>query len=87
MISCDKGQITIEGYKNTIMAELTSLVRALIEDDGKPVLTEEELDKCVDMAKMSDEEIDDDIKSMVDSMSPEQLLGALISTLADLKDM
>lgn len=87
MISCDKGQITIEGYKTTIMAELTSLVRALIEDDGKPVLTKDEVDKCVDLAKMSDEEIDDDMKSMIDSMSPEQLLGALLGTLADLKDM
>lgn len=35
MISCDKGQITIEGRKNTIMAELTSLVHALIADDGE----------------------------------------------------
>lgn len=87
MISCDKGQITIEGRKTTIMAELTSLVRALIEDDGEQVLTEEELDKCIDLAKMSDEEIDDGIKSMAVKMSPEQLLGALFDTLADLKDM
>ena len=84
MISCDKGQITIEGYKPSIMAELTSLVHALIEDDGKQVLTEEELDKCIDMAKMSDEEIDDDIDSMIDEMSPEQLLRALIGTLEDI---
>lgn len=35
MISCDKGQITIEGRKDRIMAELTSLVHALIEDDGE----------------------------------------------------
>ena len=87
MISCDKGQITIEGYKTKIMAELTSLVHALIEDDGEQVLTKEELDTCIDMAKMSEEELDDGIKSMADKMSPEQLLGALISTLADLKDM
>ena len=87
MISCDKGQITIEGRKDRIMAELTSLVHALIEDDGEQVLTKEELDKCVDMAKMSEEELDNSIKSMADKMSPEQLLGALISTLADLKDM
>ena len=87
MISCDKGQITIEGYKPSIMAEFTSLAHALIDDDGEQVLTKEELDKCVDMAKMSEEEFDDGIKSMADKMSPEQLLGALISTLADLKDM
>ena len=87
MISCDKGQITIEGRKTEIMAELTSLVHALIEDDGEQVLTEEELDKCIDMAKMSDEELDDGITSMADKMSPEQLLGALFDTLADLKDM
>ena len=87
MISCDKGQIKIEGRKTEIMAELTSLVHALIEDDGEQVLTKEELDTCIDMAKMSEEELDDGIKSMADKMSPEQLLGALISTLADLKDM
>lgn len=87
MISCDKGQIKIEGRKTTIMAEFTSLAHALIDDDGEQVLTKEELDKCVDLAKMSDEEIDDDMKSMIDSMSPEQLLGALLGTLADLKDM
>ena len=87
MISCDKGQIKIEGRKTVIMAELTSLVHELIEDDGEQVLTKEELDECVDMAKMSEEELDDGIKSMVDKMSPEQLLGALISTLADLKNM
>ena len=87
MISCDKGQIKIEGRKTEIMAELTSLVHALIEDDGEQVLTKEELDTCIDMAKMSEEELDDGIKSMADKMSPEQLLGALISTLADLKNM
>lgn len=84
MISCDKGEIRIEGRKNTIMAEFTSLVRALIEDDGEQVLTEEELDMCVDMAKMSDEEIDNGIKSMADKMSPEQLLRALFDTLEDI---
>lgn len=48
------------------------------------MLTKEELDKCIDMAKMSEEELDDGIKSMVDKMSPEQLLRALIGTLEDL---
>lgn len=84
MISCDKGQIRIEGRKNTIMAELTSLVHALIEDDGEQVLTEEELDVCIDLAKKSEEEIDDGIDSMIDKMSPEQLLRALIGTLEDI---
>ena len=84
MISCDTEQIKIEGRKTVIMAELTSLVHALIEDDGEQVLTEEELDKCVDLAKMSDEEIDNGIKSMADKMSPEQLLRVLIGTLEDI---
>lgn len=39
---------------------------------------------CIDMAKMSKEELDNDIKSMVDKMSPEQLLRALIGTLEDI---
>lgn len=84
MISCDKGQITIEGRKPAIMAELTSLVRALIEDDGEQVLTEEEVDMCVDVAKKSEEEIDEDMNSMINKMSPEQLLRALIGTLEDI---
>lgn len=87
MISCDKGQITIEGCKSSIMAEFTSLIHALIEDDGEQVLTEEELDMCIDTAKMSEEELENDIKSMAGKVSPEQLLRALIGTLADLKDM
>lgn len=87
MISCDKGQITIEGRKTEIMAELTTLVNALIEDDGEQVLTKEELDTCIDTAKMSEEELDAGIKSMTDKMSPEHLLGALFDTLADLKNM
>lgn len=69
------------------MAEFTSLAHALIDDDGEQVLTKEELDTCIDMAKMSEEELDDGIKSMADKMSPEQLLGALFDTLADLKNM
>lgn len=81
MISCDKGQIKIEGCKTSIMVELTSLVHALIEDDGEQVLTEEEVDMCIDMAKKSDEEIDEDMESTINKMSPEQLLRALIGTL------
>ena len=84
MISCDKGQIKIEGRRTTIMAEFTALVHALIDDDGKQVLTKEDLDMCIDIAKMSEEEIDNGIKSMVDKMSPEQLLRALIGTLEDM---
>ena len=88
MISCDKGQIKLRGSKSNLMAEFTCIVNTLLgNDDGKPVMTDEELDKCIDMAKMSDEELDDGIKSMADKMSPEQLLGALFDTLADLKDM
>lgn len=81
MISCDKGQIEIEGRKPVIMAELTSLVRAFI---GEQVLTEDEVDECIDLAKKSEEEIDDGIDSMIDKMSPEQLLRALIGTLEDI---
>lgn len=84
MISCDKGQIKIEGRKTSIMAELTRLVHALIEDDGEQVLTEEEVDMCIDMAKKSDEEIDEDTESMINKMSLEQLLRALIGTLEDI---
>lgn len=81
MISCDKGKIEIEGRKPVIMAELTSLVRAFI---GEQVLTEDEVDECIDLAKKSEEEIDDGIDSMIDKMSPEQLLRALIGTLEDI---
>ena len=81
MISCDKGQIKIEGRKTVIMAELTSLVHALI---GEQVLTEDEVDERIDLAKKSEEEIDDGIDSMIDKMSPEQLLRALIGTLEDI---
>ena len=83
MISCNKGEISIRGSKATIMAELTSLMHSLIDDDDQ-ILTEEELDHCVEMAKMSRNDIDDDIKKMVDEMSPEQLIKALLGILADL---
>ena len=81
MISCDKGQIKIEGRKTIIMVEFTSLVHAFI---GEQVLTEDEVDECIDLAKKSEEEIDDGIDSMIDKMSPEQLLRALIGTLEDI---
>ena len=85
MISCDKGQIKIEGRKTIIMAEFTSLIHSLIGgDDGEQVLTEDEVDKCVDLAKKSEKELDADIETMIDKMSPEQLLRALIGTLEDL---
>lgn len=87
MISCDKGELKFSGSKSTLMAEFTCIVHAFINDDGEQVLTEEELDMCIDIAKMSNEELDDGIKFMVDKMSPEQLLRALIGTLEDLKDM
>ena len=86
MISCDKGEISIRGSKTVIVSELTCLIHYLIllEDEDGQILTEEELDHCVKMAKMSHNDIDDEIKKMVDEMSPEQLIKALLGTFADL---
>lgn len=59
MIKCEKGQIKVEGEKNQILAEYTCIIKMLLDD-----FSEEELKSCIKYAKMSEEEIDNEIRNI-----------------------
>ena len=67
MIKCEKGQTKIEGKKNQILAEYTCITKMLLDD-----FSEEELKSCIKYAKMSEEELDNEIrnktKDIIDSL-------------------
>ena len=82
MISCDSGHVKIAGSKTHIQAELTTLIQSLIEAEDQ-VLTEDEVMECVELAKLSEEELDARIESMIQQMSPEQLISAMVGMMCD----
>lgn len=53
MIKSDFGTVTVQGEKSIIIAELTTLIRVL-RDGG---VSDAEIDRCVEHAKMTKEEI------------------------------
>ena len=53
----------VRGYKSEILAELTTLIKGLIE---RETATKEEILKCVELATMSDEELDQAIQEKVE---------------------
>ena len=55
MLLSDKGTIVVNGDKTDIMADLASLLNHVFEDQ---LLTEEEVNKCIEIAKWSEEELD-----------------------------
>jgi len=80
MISCDKGKVMIKGSKPAIMSELTCLIAELVDEEDQ-VLTEDEITECVELAKLSDAELDSKLESAIQEASPEQLLNAMFATL------
>lgn len=59
MIKCEKGQAKIEGEKTQILAEYTCITKMLLDN-----FNEEELKSCIKYAKMSEEEIDNEIRNI-----------------------
>ena len=67
MIKFEKGQAKVEGEKTQILAEYTCITKMLLDD-----FSEEELKSCIKYAKMSEEELDNEIrnktKDIIDSL-------------------
>lgn len=59
MIKCEKGQTKVEGEKNQILAEYTCITKILLDN-----FNEEQLKSCIKYAKMSEEEIDNEIRNI-----------------------
>lgn len=59
MIKCEEGQVKVEGEKVKILAEYTCITKMLLDD-----FSEEELKSCIKCAKMSEEEIDNEIRNI-----------------------
>lgn len=59
MIKFEKGHAKVEGEKMQILAEYTCITKMLLDD-----FSEEELKRCIKYAKMSEEEIDNEIRNI-----------------------
>lgn len=58
MIKCEKFHAEVKGEKVQILAEYTCITKMLLDD-----FSEEELKSCIKYAKMSEEEIDNEIRN------------------------
>ena len=58
MIKYEKGHAKVEGEKVQILAEYTCITKMLLDD-----FSEEELKSCIKYAKMSEEELDNEIRN------------------------
>ena len=58
MIKYEEGQAKVEGEKVKILAEYTCITKILLDD-----FSEEELKSCIKYAKMSEEELDNEIRN------------------------
>lgn len=58
MIKYEEGQVKVEGEKVQILAEYTCITKMLLDD-----FSEEELKSCIKYAKMSEEELDNEIRN------------------------
>ena len=54
MIKVENGTVRVKGSKEQIMAELSCLIGSLFDDD---FMTEDDILKCLEYSKMSDEEV------------------------------
>ena len=68
MIKCDKWNVSWQGHKLVVKAELCTLMHALIK---KGIFTPEDIEECVAEAKMTDEEQDAEIERLESEISPE----------------
>ena len=57
MLKVDKGEVSINGIKLDLMAEYTLLTHQLMDAN---VLTEDEIDECITIAKKSKEEVNEE---------------------------
>ena len=57
MLKVDGGAVIISGKKIELMAELTQLIHALVDDEEVKCFTKEDIDLCVKTAFMSTDEV------------------------------
>lgn len=57
MLMSNNGEIVVRGCKHDIMADLATLLNSLQERNA---LTSEEIDKCVEISKWSEEKLDEE---------------------------
>lgn len=57
MLMSNNGEIVVRGSKSDIMADLATLLNSLYE---RKTLTTEEIDKCVEISKWSEEKLDEE---------------------------
>ena len=63
MITVENGTVRIRGNKIKIMAELSCLISTLFEDD---FMTEDDILRCMECAKMSEEEAKNEASKLLD---------------------
>ena len=68
MINCEKWNVSWQGPKIIVRAELCTLMHALIKAN---FFTPEDIEECVAEAKKTDEETDADIEKLESEISPE----------------
>ena len=78
MISCDRGEIRIQGRKSDIKAELSCLLRSIVTIEN--ILTRKDLDDCIEFVELTDEEIEMKAKKDILSLIFNELL---LKTLKD----
>ena len=61
MIKCDKSNLEIAGSVPAIMTELTAILKGLMESG----IEEEEILDALRMSKMTEEEVDNEIKGLL----------------------
>lgn len=67
MIVVTSGTTMVHGTKIELQVEFTCLVNHLLRerDGGKPIMTKEDLDYCVSLASMTDDEIHKEMENAV----------------------
>lgn len=62
MIKVNRGLVEVNGTKKNIKTELSVLVHALYYDE---ILSIEEIEKCFEMGKKSDKEIEEEVNKKI----------------------
>ena len=75
MIKCDdRGVVEIRGRKFELMAELTVIIR---EMKDTRVITDDDLQRCIEQASKTDEELSAEISAQLDDVIKE-IIGSIL---------
>lgn len=67
MIVVTSGTTMVHGTKIDLLVEFTCLVNHLLKEreDGKPIMTKEDLDYCISLASMTDDEVREQMENAI----------------------